>query len=456
MNRRKFIPVAVGGAVVAAAGIGYLTRNYWSPGVPSPTTPSPTVLPTETPTPKPLKAAFDYSPKPKYILQDPNQAIDFKNLTEYSGNSKPACQWGIANKSVSQDWNYSTKLEPGKHDVRLSVRDDKTNDWTSADIEVDEYDPSYAEKKFKTQIKGLVFGVGQPQFGHPTENDSFIDESISIIRNELKCNGLKIEGFFDLKIKTAAERAIQLGFDQIVLGPRYVDQSWEAYVDSVRRFAPIAEELRLKSSAVIFQVGLELLLDSRAIFKEETYPLRWANAGKNLQKDPQCHSKLNRFVEELMDAARESFNGDLTYASAYWERIDWDRVKVPFISATEYYDPNYAEGIAGSLQELKSEGKPVIVAEFGSCTYPGAWEHGGSGWSSSGIYDEEEQVRNIERYVNIFNGIGGLHACYLYMFYQPKNPPNPAQEWSIVKLTEPNSGKFSRKKSFHKYASYIP
>jgi len=90
-SRCGFLKYAGAGVVAATAGIGYLTRDYWSPSVPSPTTPSPTFLPTETPTVKPLKAAFDYNPKYRYILQDPSQTVEFRNLTQYSGDAKPVC-----------------------------------------------------------------------------------------------------------------------------------------------------------------------------------------------------------------------------------------------------------------------------------------------------------------------------------------------------------------------------
>ena len=165
-SRRKFLKYAGVGVVAAAAGIGYLTRGYWSPSVPNPTTQSPTFLPTETPTIKPLKAAFDYSPKYRYILQDPSQTIEFKNLTEYLGDT-PACQWTVDNQIVSKDWDFATKFSPGKHTITLTTRDGKTSDWHSEDIEVDEYGPNYKEIELNVSAKGVLCFLGIRNWNQP-------------------------------------------------------------------------------------------------------------------------------------------------------------------------------------------------------------------------------------------------------------------------------------------------
>jgi len=453
-SRRKFLTYAGAGVVAAAAGIGYLTRDYWSPTVPSSTTTSPTASPPETSTPKPLKATFDYSPKYRYILQDPNQTVEFKNLTEYSGD-KPAFEWRINNKSVSQEWDYSTKLEPGKHDVRLTARDGKTSDGYTEDIEVDEYGPDYPERKLNVEIKGIGYLVGVPGWLDPIVPVSRMEEDLSVIRNELGCNGIRIEGSYDEQILECGKIAIKKEFDYISLNPRYIDDGWDQYSTKIKNFAPKAEELRKESEAIILQPATEFCVDSAAVFKRVTYAERAPNLGGDMKVNPNWHNQFMSYLKELIALCREHFHGRVTYNEAWWEFVKWTELDVDIIGSNQWNDPLRTESIEITLRRLMAVGKPVIASEFGSVSYEGACALGGYGWSKTGIYSEDAQAACIEYYLETYNKVRP-HGAFLVYFYDPTNPwKSKEQTFSIMKPELSQTvHKLSRKKAFYMYKSY--
>jgi len=454
-SRRRFLKFAGVGVVAVAAGIGYLARDYWSPSMPSPTTPSPTSLPTETPTVKPLKVAFDYSPKYEYILQDPNQIIEFKNLTEYSIDTKPVCEWRIDDRIVSEDWSISTKITPGKHSITLTARDGKTSDWASKDVEVDEFGLEYPEKELNVKIKGLCYIVGVPEWLDPVVPISRMDEDLTVIHEELGCNGIRIEGSIDEQILECGKIAIDKGFEYVALNARYVDATLDDYLRRVEAFAEKAEKLREKSHAIILQPATELSLDSRAVFQELSYSQRCENLVQNMSRNPDWNWKLNKCLDQLLQVCRRKFNGKIAYNKMVVEKVDWSKLDFDIVGSNEYFYPNRQDSIVSALEQLKLTGKPALASEFGSCTYDGACKYGGSGWLRNGLYSEEAQANCIKKYLEIYNQVK-LYGCFLVYYYQVTHQwRSKEQTFSIMKPELPSYlHKLTRKKAFYMYKSY--
>lgn len=271
-SRRKFLKYAGVGVVAAAAGIGYLTRDYWNPRVPNPTTPSPTMLPTETSTPKPLKAAFDYSPKNRFILIDPELAakegVKFTNLTEYERESRPEVEWKVDYKIVSKDWDCSIKLAPGSHEVRLTARAGSTSDSTSVYIDVDE-DLEYPEKKVKVPIKGMAYTVGvADEFSQRPPSEDQMREHLSVIKKELGCNGIRIVSDLDDILYKCAEMAIEMDYECILLSPFWVNRTPEETVNKMIDFSKNAERLRKIHNGIQLNLVEEPSTSTRGILDD--------------------------------------------------------------------------------------------------------------------------------------------------------------------------------------------
>jgi hypothetical protein len=437
-------------------GIGYLTKDIWNPPTKQATVESPTILPTtETPAVKPLKAAFDYTPKYRYILQDPTQTLEFKNLTQYSGDTKPARKWSIDDNAVSQDWNYSTKLKPGKHTVRLTARDGKTSDWTGEDIEVDEYGPNYPEQNLNVKYKGIVYLVGMDAWYLPPPSIEQMKEDLNMIRSELGCNGIRINSNSNGQLSTCGQMAIEKNFDCIILNPRYINETPENTIKNIENFSKLAEGLRKTSEAVELQVGNELTADAFGMVPGKDYNTRAANLAKGIY-NPDWKNKLVNLLKDLISVSRKNFGGKISYAAGnYWEKIPYDSLDFDVICSNEYVYSGKFEDVEIGLKGLKTYGKPVYQTEFGSCTYEGACFWGGAGGWHSGPYSEETQTSCIEEYLEIINRVK-IDGCFLWDFYEPVQPwRSEEQSFGLVSMPRSSqSQKLARKKAFYMYKSY--
>lgn len=113
-----------------------------------------------------------------------------------------------------------------------------------------------------------------------------------------------------------------------------------------------------------------------------------------------------------------------------WEApvIDWSAFDVIGIDA--YRDAENAATYVQDLRAAQEFGIPVVVTEFGCCTWNGAADAGGSGydivdWEQdvpvlNGDYtrDEQEQVDYITGMFDIFENEDGIHEAYVYTFIE--------------------------------------
>jgi hypothetical protein len=165
---------------------------------------------------------------------------------------------------------------------------------------------------------------------------------------------------------------------------------------------------------------------------------------------------LNTTLGQSAAAIREHFRGPVTYASAPWEAVDW----APFdlVSVDLYRDSSNAAGYRDSLRSYTRFGKPVVVSEFGCCTYQGAADAGGAGFM---IFDEDdtqppalklkdtglqrsepEQSRYLRELLAIF-GEEGAHGAFWHTFAGwafPHRPDSQADldlgSFGLVKVIE--------------------
>jgi hypothetical protein len=83
--------------------------------------------------------------------------------------------------------------------------------------------PTYPVKKPRVPVKGITYELCSRFSGDlwPPPTESQMDEYLQVMRNELHCRGLQILGDCDEVIVTCVAKAIENGFDTIVVGPRY-------------------------------------------------------------------------------------------------------------------------------------------------------------------------------------------------------------------------------------------
>jgi hypothetical protein len=141
--------------------------------------------------------------------------------------------------------------------------------------------------------------------------------------------------------------------------------------------------------------------------------------------------QLNRFLKRAVAVVRNRFKGPVTYASGMWEQVDWS--PFDFVSVDCYRDANNQKTFAEHVRKYLGYGKPLIITEFGSCTYRGAGLKGGYGWAivdwkqdpprlkADYIRDEAEQARYLTELLDVFEA-EGVAGAFAFTFIAPKYP----------------------------------
>ncbi len=98
---------------------------------------------------------------------------------------------------------------------------------------------------------------------------------------------------------------------------------------------------------------------------------------------------FNSFLVRAARAVRQHFSGPVSYASGAWERIDWSNFDM--VGVDLYRDAGNRDTYREQVRSYKSltegqgqgrgQGKPVVITEFGCCTYRGAQDRGALGWA---------------------------------------------------------------------------
>src|SRR5262249_36368716 len=149
--------------------------------------------------------------------------------------------------------------------------------------------------------------------------------------------------------------------------------------------AAAAEALRRRSPHMVFVVGCELTFFMKGLVWGDTgmerigafmkpWRLLWSTVRLG-----SFNTNFNRFPRRAAEAVRREFGGPLTYASGAWESVDW--TPFDFVSVDYYRDAANEKSYRQNLRKYFAHGKPVVVTEFGCCTYQGAEGKGGYGWT---------------------------------------------------------------------------
>lgn len=190
-----------------------------------------------------------------------------------------------------------------------------------------------------------------------------------------------------------------------------------------------------------------------------------------------AHNKpLNAFLRKATTAVREVFHGQVTYASAPIEAVDWslfDFVCLDYYRAKENRD-SYGE----RLKRHFVHGKPVIITEVGLCAYQGAEAKGARGFmivdakdprqlDGDYVRDESLQAHELTDMLTVLEGTG-IDSAFVFTFVSPlltynENPKFDLDMAShgLVKSYANQHGstypemKWEPKESFHAVSDYF-
>jgi len=145
---------------------------------------------------------------------------------------------------------------------------------------------------------------------------------------------------------------------------------------------------------------------------------------------------LNEFLARAAAGVRAEFGGQITYCALPAEQVDWAGFDV---AAVDLYRDKLTRprfGRAVQVFRSKAGGRPLVIGEFGCCTYQGAADRGGSGFDITDhggdqphvngdyVRDEAGQAREITECLDIFDA-GGADTAFVQTFVQPLSPWNP-------------------------------
>jgi len=305
--------------------------------------------------------------------------------------------------------------------------------------------------------KGVCYDVGRVMMGsnwRPNFDPKVIHRELEIIKNDLHCNAVRICGLDIDRLVTASQNALAQGLE-VWFSPEMWDRSQEETLNYLADAAIAAESLRQQwPRKVLFSVGSELtlfmqgIIEGSNIFERMNDPsfLETIKAGKHNQA-------LNAFLEKANKSVREVFEGPITYFSVPLETVDW--TPFDFVGVDLYRDARIKDIYGKMVQKYLVHHKPVVIGEFGCCTYQGAEKLGGSGFviafdmmadyfDSSGmlpmgftemikvvpkadghyIRDEGLQAREVIEQLAILDQ-SGVEGAFVFTFVSPNSPYNP-------------------------------
>ena len=158
------------------------------------------------------------------------------------------------------------------------------------------------------------------------------------------------------------------------------DRSQDETLEYIARAAERAERLRQRwPGKLVFSVGSELtlfsqgMIEGKNVFDRMLPPLVLGrHDGREAQRPAQC-------VPVESERGREkSFRGPLTYFSLPFEAVDWR--PFDFVGVDHYRDAQIKDSYGQMISKYNAFGKPVIVGEFGCCTFRGADLLGANGF----------------------------------------------------------------------------
>jgi len=273
-------------------------------------------------------------------------------------------------------------------------------------------------------------------------------KEIDIIKQELHCNSIRISGQDLDRVILASETALAQGLT-VWFSPSLPYSNQASTLEHIIRAAEAAEKLRLRFPhlIIIFVAGCELSLFTEGFVKGDTGEERMQNMFgpfsmiKNMLGIPRTYNqRLNKFLSDVVAIVRKKFNGQVTYASGTWEKIDWQ----PFdIVGVDYYRAGYNKTTyRKGLQNYKNQGKPVSIMEFGCCTYKGADDKGGMGWAIvdwkkdppqlKGDYkrDEQTQAKYLLELLTLLNA-EEVYAAFVFTFISGNYPHHDDPKYDL-------------------------
>ena len=329
--------------------------------------------------------------------------------------------------------------------------------------------------------KGISYDTGTCPGGRnsrPGFDAGQIRREMEVIAAELRCDAVRITGGDLDRLSIAARHAADAGLE-VWFSPQPCElgmaQMRLMFDDASRR----AQQLQDSSGAgVVLVLGCELsVFGSGFLPGADSY----ARLASLLAPPPELLAgyqaivqRLNQFLAAAAASARKFFAGPVSYAAAPWEDVDWEPFDI--VGADAYRDAANASRYRAQIRGLTGHGKPAAVTEFGCCTFRGAADRGGTGWTIvsgqraerrlDGRYlrDEQEQASYLRELLDLYEA-EGIDAAFWFSFANWDKPrrSDPGLDldlasYGVVAVLDPEPGQqaqaWLRKEAFAALAGH--
>ena len=283
------------------------------------------------------------------------------------------------------------------------------------------------------KLKGINYDAGiqfhQDDLSRPTFDPAIMHRELEIIKKDLHCNAVRISGTEIARLVATAEDALQQGLE-VWLSPFLPDKDPEETLEYIVNCAAAAEKLRQQWPQLVFILGSELTWFMRGILEGDNFFERLGNPLSLWWrlKVLRMHNKpLNAFLARANAAVREVFHGQITYASAPIEAVDWELFD--FVCLDYYRGKQNRDTYDQRLKRHFNHGKPVIITEVGLCAYQGAEDKGGRGFliidpknrqqlDDNYVRDESLQANELFDMMQILDN-AGVEGIFVFTFVSP-------------------------------------
>jgi hypothetical protein len=189
---------------------------------------------------------------------------------------------------------------------------------------------------------------------------------------------------------------------------------------------------RCRGGDIRLNVGCELTVFTAGLipgrgFEQRARRLRWM-----WPLLPAFNWRLDRLLRQAVTTARDRFGGEITYGAGSWETVSWRRFDA--VGLNHYRDGSNHHRYAAVLRLARRHDRPVLVTEFGCCSYPGAetrsaegdgvvdWQHpDGPSIVGDHARDESVQASYIAELLDTFSEVG-VDGAFVFEFSEPHYP----------------------------------
>ncbi|MDT7782225.1 MAG: hypothetical protein QOF58_644 [Pseudonocardiales bacterium] len=263
-----------------------------------------------------------------------------------------------------------------------------------------------------------------------------LEDEIGLLASELNCPSITVFGTDLGRLTEATDVALRHGME-VFVEPRLLDRPQDEILDHMAEAARAAERQR-RGDNVKFVTGCEHFLFTPGILPGDTFMERIAAIGTIPKPEwEEIARRFREFMVRAVEVTRREFRGRITYAAvagadALWN--DWSLFDIVGLDYYQYFESD-AE-YTTDLEQYRRWGKPIMVLEYGCCTFTGAARAGGRGWEIIDLQadplviepghqrDEHEQADHIARMLRVF-GAEKLMGSHLYTVIAPGLPHNP-------------------------------